>query len=121
MTDCIEWTGPVKDSGYGRITIARRTRVPAHRYYMERHLGRKLGPKEIVCHTCDNKLCINVDHLYIGDRSTNMQDWWDRQATQEQRVAAGSRLGQGAKKFWSELSDEEKSRRSAIANRAKYG
>lgn len=27
-----------------------------------------------ICHTCDNKQCVNPDHLFVGTRSDNMKD-----------------------------------------------
>lgn len=29
----------------------------------------------LVCHDCDNKLCVRPDHLFVGTQSDNMQDW----------------------------------------------
>jgi len=29
-------------------------------------------------HHCDNKICVNPDHLYIGTRSQNAKDAFDR-------------------------------------------
>lgn len=28
----------------------------------------------IVCHTCDNRKCINIDHLFLGTKRDNARD-----------------------------------------------
>lgn len=39
-----------------------------------------------VCHRCDNRLCINPEHLYLGTQSTNMRDTWQRTRAHEKSI-----------------------------------
>lgn len=69
---CIEWSGG-KSGGYGMISINRKARG-VHRVIVEGLLERKLGRTELVCHKCNNKLCFNPMHLYVGDYISNAKD-----------------------------------------------
>lgn len=44
-----------------------------HRYVFEQEYG-PVPPKFCVLHRCDNRLCINPEHLFLGTRDDNMQD-----------------------------------------------
>lgn len=47
------------------------------RSYVSKFLRKALGvtdPETFVCHHCDNGLCINTDHVYLGDAATNNRD-----------------------------------------------
>ena len=45
-----------------------------HRVVWQLFTGAKPPINKCVCHHCDNPLCINPDHLFLGSRSDNMQD-----------------------------------------------
>jgi hypothetical protein len=46
----------------------------AHREVLKATKGVPEPGKNIACHTCDNPICCNPDHLYWGSQSDNMRD-----------------------------------------------
>jgi hypothetical protein len=44
--------------------------------------------RRYACHTCDQKMCVNPDHLYAGDAFSNMQDYVRRQGHHNSRKTA---------------------------------
>lgn len=52
--------------------------VRLHRAALVKKLGRELVPGEVCRHTCDNKRCINPEHLVPGTVADNNHDAWDR-------------------------------------------
>jgi hypothetical protein len=71
--ECWLWTksttGPM---GYGQFNCCG-TILAAHRMSYAIVHGR-VPPDTLVCHTCDNPICVNPDHLFLGDYLINNQD-----------------------------------------------
>lgn len=71
VSGCFEWTGAVNASGYGIQRYERKVQL-AHRVSYEINIG-PIGDL-LVCHSCDNPLCINPSHLFLGTHQDNMDD-----------------------------------------------
>lgn len=68
---CWVWTS-YTDGRYGLLSIKGKEEK-AHRASYSLFKG-KIPSGMSVCHSCDNTLCINPEHLFIGTHYDNMQD-----------------------------------------------
>lgn len=68
---CSEWTSTMHRDGYGKFYHEGR-QVQAHRAAYELFVGTTKG--KWVLHKCDNRKCVNPDHLFLGNSLDNIQD-----------------------------------------------
>ena len=73
---CWIWVASQKGNGYGQFAYQGRP-AWAHRVSWTLRRGEIPGSM-YVCHTCDEKLCVNPDHMFLGTHSDNMRDMGDK-------------------------------------------
>jgi len=69
---CLEWPLTINQKGYGKTTYENKT-VETHRLVWRLTKG-EIKKGLFVRHKCDNKKCVNVDHLQLGTPNDNAQD-----------------------------------------------
>lgn len=83
---CWNWIGAIDKYGYGKIKIAKNHR--SHRYSYELHNNKKLNSSIHILHSCDNRKCVNPDHLKEGTHKDNIMDMVNKN-----RHLKGSQIG----------------------------
>lgn len=73
---CHEWQSTIHRDGYGKFWHNGAIRA-AHRVSYELFCGEIPKGKHIL-HTCDNRKCVNPEHLYAGTAKDNVRDKVER-------------------------------------------
>lgn len=72
---CWIWNGPPNTDGYAvRWFTDLKGQAAIARLALAEKLGRPIGPGLLACHTCDNRMCVNPEHVYEGTHGDNMRD-----------------------------------------------
>jgi hypothetical protein len=85
---CWLWTGSISDTGYGKACIGHQRTMNAHRLSYVLTFG-NIPDDMFVCYKCDNRQCVNPNHLFLGTPTANVHDM-----DQKGRRITPSKLGE---------------------------
>jgi hypothetical protein len=117
--ECWPWTGSVmKEGWHGQWRTASGEIEPTHRAAWRLMKG-EIPEGLCVLHKCDNPICLNPLHLFLGTQSDNALDMWEKR-----RARPGVSKGEqhGCAKITVDIVREiRESKESGVALAARFG
>lgn len=103
-TGCWNWTGAIDTPGYGAFKIGDK-KYNSHRisYILFKN---DFDKTKLVCHSCDNKKCVNPEHLFLGTHRDNLMDSINKNNRKSQKGIPKPWLA-GSRNCWAKFNKEQ--------------
>jgi HNH endonuclease len=102
ITGCWNWTAGLLATGYGQIYNDEGKHERAHRFSF-RTLKAAIPKNLLILHQCDNRRCVNPDHLHLGTHSENLVEAYQRGKSPPRRKLTDEQVRQVRKMHGSML------------------
>src|SRR5215468_9224044 len=100
-TGCMSYLNMDRDSNnpayrYGCVMNGLHLKFPVARISWVLHHNQEWPTGFLACHSCDNRRCVNPDHIWVGTHKQNMQDRAVKGLGRSGKIACPT----GEKKLW---------------------